>query len=92
MIREQQQEAFDRVYTETHDDLIARLESGVLSPSEFAGMLEALYVQEGNDWLGRGEAEQTVLAATIAAFEAVLHSRSELVPGPRGRILGSQKK
>ena len=44
-------------------------------------MLEALYVQDGNDWLGRGETEQTVLSATIAAFEAVLHSRSELFFG-----------
>lgn len=81
MIREQRQAAFDRVYTETHDDLLARLETGVLSPSEFAGMLEALYVQEGNDWLGRGEAEQTVLSATIAGFEAVLHGRPELFVG-----------
>jgi hypothetical protein len=83
VIREQQHHTFERVYRETHDDLIARLDSGVLSPSEFAGMLEALYVQDGNDWLGRGEAEQTVLSATIAAFEAVLHSREELVPSRR---------
>ncbi len=83
MIREQQHHTFERVYRETHDDLIARLASGVLNPSEFAGMLEALYVQDGNDWLGRGEAEQTVLSATIAAFEAVLHSREELVPSRR---------
>lgn len=85
MIREQQHHTYERVYRETHEDLIARLDSGVLSPSEFAGMLGALYVQEGNDWLGRGEAEQTVLSATIAAFEAVLHSRDELVPAPRRR-------
>jgi hypothetical protein len=85
VIREQQHHTFQRVYRETHDDLVARLESGVLSPSEFAGMLEALYVQEGNDWLGRGEAEETVLSATIAAFEAVLHSRDELFPASKRR-------
>lgn len=78
MIREQQETTFQRIYRETTDDLHARLNSGVLTPEEFKGMLEALYVQDGNDWLGRGETEQTVLSATIAAFEAVLHSRSEL--------------
>ncbi len=73
MIRAQQETTYHRVYHETLKDIRSRIDSGVLSPEEFRGMLRTLYVQDGNDWLGRGEAEQTILSATIAAFETVLH-------------------
>lgn len=85
VIQEQQRKTFQRIYTETIDDLTVRLDTKTITADEFAGMLEALYVQDGNDWLGRGEAEQTVLSATIAAFEAILHSRPETSPRSPGQ-------
>ena len=33
------------------------------------GTLRSLYVMEGADWLGRGEAQDIAMAATIAAYE-----------------------
>jgi hypothetical protein len=33
------------------------------------GVLRNLYVQEGNDWIGRGLLQDAVLEATIAAYE-----------------------
>lgn len=37
--------------------------------ADLQGILDALYVMEGNNWDGRGEMEQASLAATIAAYE-----------------------
>lgn len=36
------------------------------------GLLEGLYIYEGNDWVGRGELGSIDLNATIAAHEHVL--------------------
>jgi len=34
--------------------------------------LKSLYIQEGNNWDGRGEVAEVTLTATIAAFEHML--------------------
>ena len=36
------------------------------------GLLEAHYVNQGNDWIGRGEATNIVTDATVAAYEHML--------------------
>ena len=36
------------------------------------GMLRHLYIMDGADWGGRGEVQSITLAATIAAYEAVI--------------------
>lgn len=36
------------------------------------GVLSELYVQEGNDWTGRGEVQDIQLGASIAAYERFL--------------------
>lgn len=36
------------------------------------GVLSHLYIQEGNDWTGRGEVQDIQIGATIAAYEAFI--------------------
>lgn len=36
---------------------------------DIEGVLEHLYIMDGADWYGRGEVQDTVMAATIAAHE-----------------------
>jgi hypothetical protein len=36
-------------------------------------ILQQLYVQDGNDWLGRGELQDAILHAQIAAHETFIH-------------------
>jgi hypothetical protein len=48
------------------------LERG-LEKASIERQLKDLYVQEGNDWLGRGELGDIVLTATIAAYERFVH-------------------
>ena len=67
------EEQYHRVYEETIDQLEYRLErDDDFTPRELREQLEVMYVQEGNDWLGRGMAETVSLSATIAAMETVL--------------------
>ncbi|MFW5728230.1 MAG: hypothetical protein ACOCYG_01095 [Spirochaetota bacterium] len=72
-MRRRADEQYDRVYAETLDQLEYRLmrDEG-FDARELREQLEVMYVQEGNDWLGRGMAEEMSMAATIAAMEAVL--------------------
>jgi hypothetical protein len=45
--------------------------------ADIEGTLRSLYVMDGADWLGRGEVQDIVMAATIAAYEyAVAQWRS----------------
>ncbi len=37
--------------------------------ADLQGILDGLYINEGNNWEGRGPIAETVLAATIAAYE-----------------------
>ncbi len=36
------------------------------------GVLSHLYIQDGNDWTGRGEVQEIQIRATIAAYEDFL--------------------
>ena len=37
--------------------------------SDIEGILKNLYIMDGADWGGRGDVQDTVMAATIAAYE-----------------------
>lgn len=43
-----------------------------LTPESVRGVLEHLYIQEGNDWTGRGEVQDIQIEASIAAYERFL--------------------
>ena len=36
---------------------------------DLEGILKALYIMDGADWAGRGDVQDTAMAATIAAYE-----------------------
>jgi hypothetical protein len=64
-------------YREIFDSAILGLERRRNADPSFTiadaeGTLAHLYIQEGNDWTGRGELQDLILAATIAAYELVI--------------------
>ncbi len=62
-------EVFEQVSQQLHE----RRESDPDFTFEHAeGLLDALYVDQGNDWLGRGTLGHIVSSATIAAYEHFL--------------------
>ena len=78
------QEQYERVYAETIDQLNYRLERDPdFSVQELREQLEVMYVQEGNNWIGRGMAETVSMSATIAAMEAVLAHLQHGKAGPQ---------
>jgi hypothetical protein len=64
----------DRKYTETFEDELRGLERRrAVDPNctiaDIKGILEHLYIMDGQDWLGRGGVQDAVMYATIAAYE-----------------------
>ncbi|GAB6390697.1 MAG: hypothetical protein MdMp014T_0070 [Treponematales bacterium] len=64
----------DIKYRETFEGELRGLERRRRSDSgctieALEGMLRHLYIMEGADWCGRGEVQDIVTAATIAAYE-----------------------
>jgi len=69
----------DRAYTEAYERTITGLEARRKAVPSFSledaeAQLKSLYVQEGNDWIGRGMLQDAVLAGTIAAYEYYIAS------------------
>lgn len=67
----------DVKYDEVFSDTLAGLErrrhhDAAFVVSDAEGVLRDLYVQDGNDWGGRGEVQDIILAATIAAYECFI--------------------
>jgi hypothetical protein len=68
----------DQAYQESIDSTLDQLrQRRKIDPSftieDAKGVLTHLYVQEGNDWLGRGELQDAKLGAQIAAHEIFIH-------------------
>ena len=66
-----------RKYREVFEETCHGLELRRRSDPHFTigrleGLLRTAYVDEGNDWLGRGAVSDVFQAATIAAYEHVL--------------------
>ncbi len=68
-----QKQTYERAFHETCVQIEMRRGSDPSFTREaLRGMLESAYVDEGNDWQGRGALGDTILSATIAAYEHVL--------------------
>lgn len=66
-------------YDETFRDTVSslerrRAEDKGFSPDDAKGVLKHLYVSDGNNWIGRGELQDTIMQATIDAYEAFIGS------------------
>ena len=74
----------DRKYKEVFDSEIRLLTrrrtfDSDCTIADVQGILDSLYVLDGNSGLGRSAVEQISLSATIAAYEAFIHEwRKEL--------------
>jgi hypothetical protein len=66
----------DVTYNKTFEQEVRGLErrraSTVCAIEEIESLLESLYKLDGGNWLGRGEVQDIVMAATIAAHEHFL--------------------
>jgi hypothetical protein len=72
-IADSHEEKFDEIYEKTFDQLEYRWNHDeAFSVKDLERQLETFYVDEGNDWAGRGLPGQVVKSATIAATEAFL--------------------
>ena len=67
-------EWIDEKYREVFEDELTGLErrrerDPSCTVSDLEGILKNLYIMDGNDWIGRGQVQDTTLSATIAAYE-----------------------
>jgi len=46
-----------------------RADDASFTVEDAKGVLKHLYIQDGNDWVGRGELQDIVMQATIEAYE-----------------------
>jgi len=61
-------------YTETFEEVTRGLDRRKKTDTgckieDLEGTLKSLYIMDGSDWGGRGDVQDTVMAATIAAYE-----------------------
>ncbi|GHV95341.1 hypothetical protein AGMMS50293_16610 [Spirochaetia bacterium] len=64
----------DIKYAETFEEELRGLERRRKADSnckvaDLEGILKHLYIMDGADWGGRGDVQDTIMAATIAAYE-----------------------
>ena len=67
----------ERKYREVFEHVCSQLEARRLTDPAFTiqqaeGTLQTAYIDQGNDFIGRGAVVETVQSATIAAYEHVL--------------------
>ncbi len=66
---------FDDTYECVYEGLIYKKEHDEGFTIEYLkGLLQSLYTEHGNDWIGKGEIKEITEAATIAACETVLYN------------------
>lgn len=73
----------ENAYDETFSTTLASLQRRQADDAAFTledarGVLKHLYVQDGNDWVGRGELQDIVMQATIDAYERYVAERENL--------------
>jgi hypothetical protein len=78
----------DIKYTETFEEELRGLERRRRSDpacgiADLEGTLKHLYIMDGADWGGRGDVQDTIMAATIAAYEHFIAQwKGEAAPSP----------
>lgn len=69
---------FETVFESMYKDLNNKLENDPdFGIDELKALLNSLYVDEGNDWLGRGDLKSAATNATICACESILAEYEE---------------
>jgi hypothetical protein len=67
----------DLKYRETFEEETRGLErrrrsDPLCTAADLEGILKSLYIMDGADWGGRGDVQDTVMAAVIAAYESFI--------------------
>jgi hypothetical protein len=61
---------YDNIFEQEIRGLRRRRESDpACTVADIEGVLQHLYIMDGADWYGRGDVQDTTMAATIAAYE-----------------------
>jgi hypothetical protein len=72
-VTEWRDEKYDEVFTSTLRGLEKRRAvDACFQLADAEGVLHHLYIQDGNDWIGRGELQDAIVGATIAAYECFI--------------------
>ena len=67
------QKVYDDAFQDAYESFRFRRQTdSAFTLDFFRGLLESLYVAQGNNWLGRGEAKEAAQNAMIAAAEVLL--------------------
>lgn len=76
-------EKYAEVYAEELRGLERRMENDRnCTLGDLEGILKHLYIYYGNDWTGRGMLQDTVLSATIAAYEYFIGELKKSLSNP----------
>lgn len=79
-------EWIDEKYRQVFEDELLGLErrrerDPACTVTDVEGILRNLYIMDGNDWIGRGQVQDTTLSATIAAYEHfIMEWKKEISP------------
>jgi hypothetical protein len=63
---------YEKTFEQEMRGLERRRVSTACTIEEIESLLESLYKLDGDNWLGRGEVQDIVMSATIAAYERFL--------------------
>lgn len=67
------QRVFDDAYDEAYGHFLSQKQNDPTFDRPFLrGLLNSMYVNQGNDWTGRGQVKDASQDAVIAAAEAIL--------------------
>lgn len=66
------QQVYDDAFTNAYEHFLLRKQDGGLTKQGLQGLLDSLYIRQGNNWDGRGQAKDMAQSAMIAAAELVL--------------------
>ena len=67
------EETYNSTFHAVYGELLARKQNDPgFTKDQLQELLQSLYINEGNNWIGMGEIKEASLAATIAACERLL--------------------
>jgi hypothetical protein len=70
---------YEETYDSVHEGLITLIQKNSCEAEKhIKGILESLYVRQGNDWTGRGALGNASLDASVAAYESILADLARL--------------
>lgn len=86
------QRVYDDAFDDAYTSFVIRRQSDPLFTREFLqGLLNSMYVQQGNNWDGRGQTKETAHSALIAAAELV-YSQWDQLPQENGVVADASRR